>query len=96
MRFRLVSRRTCLPVALFIVSSAAAPAADCEYSAAARIATPSGPQTLTGDRFSRVSLLRDASFDFRLEWSLPAPRMICDPQNAAAYAKCRHRSVRNV
>jgi porin len=31
--------------------------------------SPSGPQTLTGDWFGHGPALRDAGFDFRLEWS---------------------------
>jgi carbohydrate-selective porin OprB len=56
-------------LSLTLLTSAAASAADPVFKVAAPIASPSGPQTLTGDWFGHGPALREAGFDFRLEWS---------------------------
>jgi porin len=58
-----------IALSLTLLTSAAASAADPVSKAAAASASPSGPQTLTGDWFGQGPALRDAGFDFRLEWS---------------------------
>ena len=52
-----------------LLTRAAASAADPVFKAAAPITAPSGPPTLTGDWFGQGPALRNAGFDFRLEWS---------------------------
>jgi hypothetical protein len=69
MRLRFAWRQTCLSAAPLMATSAAARAADPVFQAPAPIASPSGPQTLTGDWFGQGPALREAGFDFRLEWS---------------------------
>ena len=58
-----------IALSLTLLISAAASAADPVFKAAGPIASPSGPQTLTGDWFGQGPALRNAGFDFRLEWS---------------------------
>jgi porin len=54
---------------LLMANGAAASAADLEFKTPAPTASPAGPETLTGDWFGKGAALRDAGFDFRLEWS---------------------------
>jgi porin len=68
-RFTFLYCRMCFSAVLLMANGAAASAGDPALQAPVPLASPSGPETLTGDWFGQGPALRNAGFDFRLEWS---------------------------